>query len=108
MTEPRWYRHLPTRAQMLRWDGTIETANAILAWIEAEGHTGQPFGPGDRTDGRPYIAIDTADGGAVAVTVDRPWVIIGVEGRLYTITDEVQAQSYVDEDHYGNLEPIDG
>lgn len=106
MIEPKRYRHLPTVTTQMRWDGTIESANAILAWIEPLGHTGQPFGPGDRTDNKPYIAIDTADGGAVAVTMDRPWVVLGVEDRLYAITDGVHHQSY-EEDAEGFFALLD-
>lgn len=90
MVEPTRYVHRPTVVEAMRWDGSIEGATGILAWVEAHDGTGQYHGT---VTGTPHIAIDITDGGAAAMT-EGMWLVHGVGGLWYPITDEVHSESY--------------
>lgn len=90
MVEPQRYVHKPTVVEAMRWDGSIESAAEILAWVEGNGGTGQYHGT---VTGTPHIAIDVTDGGAAAMT-EGMWLVHGVGGLWYPIEDFVHAESY--------------
>lgn len=89
MPEVAKYRKRPVVIEAIQWDGTIETATKILAWVEAHGGTGQYHG---EAHGTPHIAIDTLEGSMAATK--GWWVIRGVESEFYPCKPSVFDSTY--------------
>jgi hypothetical protein len=93
--EPGRYRKKPVVIEAIQWDGTIERAAEILAWVEGHGGSGNYHGTASGPT--PHIAIETLEG-AMAAT-EGWWVIRGVEGEFYPCKPSVFEATY---------EPADG
>lgn len=84
------YRKVPTVVETMKWDGTVEAAVEIIAWILQEGGTASYFDL-DATR-RPTILIETLEGPFHA---GPGWHIIrGVEGEFYAVKPSVFAKTY--------------
>jgi len=103
------YRKKPVVIEAHHWDGTPESARAIIDWVTAGRGSGRyhPAKP-ERTDGLAngvtlgpepaHLAIDTLEGTMRAFPCD--WVIKGLVGEFYPCKPDIFTATYdlVDDD----------
>lgn len=83
------FRKKPVEIEARQWDGSPESAGAIVRWILDSGGRAH-YATTDMQDGR--IVIDTLEGemGYAAGW----WIIRGVKGEFYACKPDVFAESY--------------
>ena len=83
------FRKKPVVIEALLYDGTVETANEILAWIGAHGAKADRA---HRTKPEDGIFIHTLEGIHHASQGD--WIIKGVKGEFYPCKPDIFAATY--------------
>lgn len=92
MTEnnsPRRYRKLPVEIEAMHFDGTQESALAIVGW--SQGMVGIYTDGGQQTD--PLILIVATEEGNM-MAAPHTFIICGVAGEFYPCAPEIFAASY--------------
>lgn len=84
---PTRYRKKPVVIEAYHWDGSVESATAVIDWILATGGTARFHDEQDR-----FIAIDTLEGVMRANPGD--WIIRGVAGEHYPCKPAIFEATY--------------
>lgn len=107
MSVSRW-RKKPVEIEAMRFDGSPESGEAIIAWADSHGVEEVEYHPflADHFKGDPkvyvahpdpYMRINTLEGVMVASRGD--WVIRGVKGEFYPCKPDIFKATY---------EPVEG
>jgi len=85
------FRKKPVEVQAMQLDGTLKSAEAVLAWADPLTH-GRTFAvPGKGTD-RWTVVIETLEGAIAAGPGD--WVIKSAQGEFHSCRPDVFAETY--------------
>lgn len=86
------YRKLPVEIEAIRFDGSEDSARAVIQFIEA-GVEGNRVGfCVDEDPSRSHIDILTLEGTMRAIPGD--WIIRGVKGEVYPCKPDIFATTY--------------
>ncbi|MBY0523433.1 MAG: hypothetical protein K2R98_08535 [Gemmataceae bacterium] len=83
------FRKKPVVIEAMRFDGTKESANYVLAWL---GNSGAVANRVHRTKPERGIAIGTLEGAMHASPGD--WIIKGVKGEFYPCKPDIFEATY--------------
>jgi len=83
------YRKKPVVIEAVQFDGTIESANDVLAWM---GHSGQKAWRHHSTKPEMGVVIHTLEGNHLASPGD--FIIKGVQGEFYPCKPDIFAETY--------------
>ena len=83
------FRKKPVEVEASQWDGTKESAEAIVAWITSQGGDAQYINVRGLTN---TINISTLEGEMHALEYD--WIIRGVKGEFYPCKPDIFDQTY--------------
>jgi len=83
------YRKKPVVIEAMQFDGTVESANRVLAWIG--GHGAEAL-RAHRRDPEAGIVIKTREGDMRGDVGD--WIIRGVQGEFYPCKPDIFAETY--------------
>lgn len=86
---PDRYRKKPVEIEAYQLEGTIDSANRMLAWIGSHGADAKRAHTGDPERG---LIISTLEGDMLAKPGD--WVIRGLAGEFYPCRDDVFRATY--------------
>ncbi|MDG2025922.1 MAG: hypothetical protein P8J50_02330 [Acidimicrobiales bacterium] len=90
---PRSFRKKPVIVEAMLWDGSPESADAVLAWIHAGAPDDEKLAEyTDPRDSGAEFATHTLEGRLTASPGD--WIIRGVVGEFYACKPEVFADTY--------------
>lgn len=84
------YREKPVEVEAMQFDGTDESARAIIAWAEPDDPDHTAFLPWDGPDGS--LLIETLEG--VMAAPPGRWIIKGVQGELYPCKPDIFEATY--------------
>lgn len=87
MKQPLTFRKKPVEIQAMQWDGTAESATAVIDWVLATGTRCARLHDETRT-----LAIDTLEGTMSASPGD--WIIRGVQGEHYPCKPDIFSATY--------------
>ena len=87
--KPAEYRKKPVVVEAMRFDGSVESANHVLAWIGGNGCDAQRVHPR-----RPELGLSllTLEGTMTATPGD--YIIRGVQGEFYPCKPEIFEATY--------------
>lgn len=83
------FRKKPVVIEAMKFDGTIESANRILAWI---GSNGADANRAHNTEPERGLIISTLEGDMAAIPGD--WIIRGVNGEFYPCKPDIFEKTY--------------
>jgi hypothetical protein len=90
------YRKKPVVIEAMQWDGSAESATAVIGWMLREGGTACFFEhlmDGDLiAHPDPYLKITTLEGPIIASAGD--FIIRGVQGEFYPCKPDIFAKTY--------------
>ena len=90
---PQRFRKKPVVIEAMCWDGSAESAEQVLAWIDATATNEEPLAEySDPRDSPAEFAIHTLEGRLTASPGD--WIIRGVVGEFYACKPDVFADTY--------------
>lgn len=92
MTEPRTYRKNPAQVQAMRYDGSRESGDAIIAWSDRKAGWEYAFAPYPKTFAA--LVVDTMEGRLTVSPGD--WVIKGVKSEFYPCKPDIFAATYTE------------
>lgn len=114
MTQPQRYRKRPVEVEAVLFDGSLDSATAVIDWVLANGGTARAhdiydvnYGVGAPIYLVGGIHIDTLEG--VMNASEGDYVIKGVAGEFYPVKGTIFAETYelvetTDEVHDGVVE----
>lgn len=86
---PKRYTKKPVTIDAVRYDGALESASAILDWIDSNGGKARRgFGEFPNVD----LIVETLEGDMKAAP--GWWIIRGLVGEFYPVDPDVFARSY--------------
>lgn len=85
------FRKKPVEIEAMQLDGTQESAEDILAWVDPLTH-GRTFAVPEKGTDRWTVVIETLEGAMAASPGD--WIIQGVAGEFYPCKPDIFAQTY--------------
>lgn len=89
MNTPTKFRKKPVEIEAMQLDGTVESANHVLAWIGWNGGEAHRYHPTRPSEG---LVVATLLGGMHAAIGD--WIIRGVQGEFYPCKPDIFAATY--------------
>lgn len=92
MTTPATYRKNPAQVQAMRYDGSRESGDAIIAWSDRKAGWEYAFAPYPKTFAA--LVVDTLEGRLTVSPGD--YVIRGVAGEFYPCKPGIFAATYTE------------
>lgn len=94
---PKSYRKKPVVVRAMQWDGTVESGDEIVEWIEfMGGHaTNLPAGydSNENLIANAAIEVDTLEGKTMASKYD--YVVCGTSGEFYPVKPNIFVDCYI-------------
>ncbi|MEM7142099.1 MAG: hypothetical protein AAF548_13835 [Actinomycetota bacterium] len=90
---PRAFRKKPVVIEAMLWDGSADSAEAVLGWMHGFATDGEPLAEFvDPRDGDAEFAIHTLEGRLTASPGD--WIIRGVANEFYACKPDIFDETY--------------